>query len=160
MSSDHEYVVIYRKSLDGRLRGGEKDLEKYSNPDADPSGDWMSADMTGLATKDQRPNLHYDITNPITNVTYRCPATGWRYEPKRMAEFIKNSEVIFPVSLEGRPRRKKFLKDLQEDYTGLSSILDTVYNTQGTRELREIFEEKEFFDFPKPKDFIKVLVHV
>lgn len=118
----------------------------------------MSADMTGLATESQRPNLHYDLTNPDTGITYSCPPTGWRYEPKRMAELIENNEVIFPSEATGRPRRKKFMKDLESEYTGLSSILETVYSTQGTRELRELYDGKEYFDFPKPVDYIKLIL--
>ncbi|MCK9414574.1 MAG: site-specific DNA-methyltransferase [Prolixibacteraceae bacterium] len=157
-SVDHEYILCFRKSDKGLIRGAEKDLEKYSNPDNDPKGNWMSADMTGLATIDQRPNLHYDLENPKTGITYKCPPTGWRYEPRRMNEFIKKDEIIFPSKLEGRPRRKKFQMDLESDYTGFSTILDTVFNTQGTRELRTIFDDKEFFDFPKPKDLLKILI--
>lgn len=157
-SVDHEYIVVYRKSEIATLRGANKDLEKYSNPDNDPKGAWMSADMTGLATKEQRPNLHYDLENPSTGIIYKCPETGWRYEPKRMKEFISIGEVIFPKNPEGRPRRKKFQKDLTSDYTGFSTVLQTVFNTQGTRELREIFDDKDYFDFPKPKDLIKLLL--
>jgi len=157
-SVDHEYALCYSKADKGLIRGAEKDLDKYSNPDNDPKGNWMSADMTGLATIDQRPNLHYDLENPKTGIIYKCPPTGWRYEPKRMKEFIKNNEVIFPAKPDGRPRRKKFLIDLESDFTGFSTILKTVFNTQGTRELRILFDEKEYFDFPKPKDLIKLLI--
>jgi adenine-specific DNA-methyltransferase len=158
ISTDHEYLLVYSKSEQGVLRGADKDLEKYSNPDNDSRGDWMSADMTGLATKEQRPNLHYDLTNPKTGITYPCPPTGWRYEKKRMELLIKNEEVIFPQKPDGRPRRKKFQKDLESDFTGFASLLKTVFNTQGTREVRALFDDKEFFDFPKPKDLIKLLI--
>jgi adenine-specific DNA-methyltransferase len=157
-SVDHEYLLCFRKTDKGLIRGAEKDLEKYSNPDNDPRGNWMSADMTGLATIDQRPNLHYDLENPKTGIIYKCPPTGWRYEPKRMKDFIKNNEVLFPSKPEGRPRRKKYLNDLESDFTGFSTILDTVFNTQGTRELRTLFKEKEYFDFPKPKELLKLLL--
>lgn len=158
VSTDHEYCLVYKKRNEGRIRGGEKDLTKYSNPDNDPRGPWMSADMTGLATKDQRPNLHYDLTDPSTNKIYDCPPTGWRYEPKRMQKLIEKNEIIFPNKDDGRPRRKKFLKDLTEDYTGFSTILKTVYNTQGTRELRKLFDDNDFFDFPKPTELLKVFL--
>lgn len=157
-SVDHEYVLAFRKSDKGQIRGAEKDMNKYSNPDNDPKGNWMSADMTGLATIDQRPNLHYDLEDPKTGIIYKCPSTGWRYEPKRMKELIRNSEVLFPANPDGRPRRKKFVNDLESEFTGFSTVLDTVFNTQGTRELRTIFEEKEYFDFPKPKELIKQLI--
>lgn len=157
-SKDHDYLLCYGRKEDCRILGKEADKTKYANPDSDPRGPWMSADMTGLATASQRPNLHYDLTNPATGVIYPCPATGWRYEPKRMSELINNGEVIFPKDATGRPRRKKFMKDLESEYTGLSSIFDTVYSTQGTRELRELFEGKEYFDFPKPVRYIKEIL--
>ena len=157
-SVDHEYLLCYRKTDKGLIRGAEKDLTKYSNPDNNPRGDWMSADMTGLATADQRPNLHYDIEDPKTGIVYKCPPTGWRYEPKRMKELIKNNEVIFPSKPDGRPRRKKIRNELESDFTGFSTILGTVFNTQGTRELRTLFEEKEYFDFPKPKELLQQIL--
>jgi type III restriction enzyme/adenine-specific DNA-methyltransferase len=157
-SKDHDYLLCYGRKTDARIMGKESDMEKYSNPDNDPRGDWMSADMTGLATESQRPNLHYDLVDPITNTVYPCPPTGWRYEPDRMKTLLDNGEVIFPKNPQGRPRRKKFRKDLESEYTGISSVLNTVFSTQGTRELRELFGGHEFFDFPKPIDYIKEIL--
>ena len=154
-SVDHEYALVFSKLSSGRIRGAEKDLDKYSNPDNDPRGNWMSDNMIGLATKDQRPNLHYDLINPLTGINYGCPITGWRYEPKRMAELIKNNEVIFPKSPKGRPRRKKFQADLLSEFTGKSSLLSAPFNTDATREVRDLFEGNDFFDFPKPVMLIK-----
>lgn len=157
-SMDHDYLLCYGRKDDCSIKGKESDKTKYSNPDNDPRGDWMSADMTGLATASQRPNLHYDLTNPKTGITYACPTTGWRYERSRMAELIANEEVLFPKDVTGRPRRKKFLKDVESDFTGFSSIFDTVFSTQGTRELRELFDGNDYFDFPKPVDYIKQII--
>lgn len=158
VSEDHEYLLCYAKSANKRIRGAKADMRKYSNPDNDPRGDWMSADMTGLATASQRPNLHYEFKNPKTGVIYACPPLGWRYDKKHMEELIRNDEVIWPTSPDGRPRRKKFVKDLQNEYTGLSTVLDTVYNTQATRELKNLFDGEDFFDFPKPTEYLKLIV--
>lgn len=158
VSEDHEYLICFAKQPNTRIRGQKTDMSKYSNPDNDPRGDWMSADMTGLATASQRPNLHYDLLNPSTGVVYKCPPTGWRYERKRMQQLIENDEVIFPPIESGRPRRKKFVRDLQNDYAGLSTILNTVFNTQATRELKSLFDGEDYFDFPKPVDYLKLIV--
>jgi adenine-specific DNA-methyltransferase len=158
VSEDHEYLVCYAKSFEQRIQGKKADMSKYSNPDNDPRGDWMSADMTGLATASQRPNLHYDLKDPQTGTIYSCPPTGWRYERKRMAELVENNEVLFPSNIDGRPRRKKFVKDLQNEFTGISTILETVFNTQATRELKILFDGEDYFDFPKPVDLIKLVV--
>lgn len=158
LSVDHEYLLIYRKNNESRLRGQEKDLTKYSNPDNDPRGPWMSADMTGLATKEQRPNLHYDLINTITGLAYPCPENGWRYSRSTMARLIEDSRVIWPSLPTGRPRLRKYQNDLVDEFTGLSSILQTVFNTQGTRELKDLFDGDEVMDFPKPVDLIKEIV--
>lgn len=158
VSEDHEYLLCFAKSKDCRIRGALADMGKYSNPDNDPRGDWMSADMTGLATASQRPNLHYDVVNPSTGIVYTCPPLGWRYDRTHMAQLIENQEIIWPSKSDGRPRRKKFAKDLQSQYTGMSTILETVYNTQATRELKELFNGEDYFDFPKPTALIKLII--
>lgn len=158
VSEDHEYLVCFAKQPGQRIRGQQTDMSKYSNPDNDPRGNWMSADMTGLATASQRPNLHYDLVNPVNGIIYKCPPTGWRYERKRMQQLIDNNEVIFPTKADGRPRRKKFAKDLQSEYAGMSTTLTTVYNTQATRELKMLFDGEDYFDFPKPVDYIKLII--
>ena len=158
VSEDHEYLLCYAKNKGQRILGAKADMSKYSNPDNDPRGDWMSADMTGLATAAQRPNLHYRFSNPNTGVEYSCPPLGWRYDKKHMAELIANNEIIWPADQNGRPRRKKFKKDLQSNYTGLSTVLNTVYNTQATRELKDLFDGKDYFDFPKPTELLKLII--
>ena len=157
VSEDHEYAVCYSKQ-GWRIRGKAPDMSKYSNTDNEHNGDWMSADMTGLATASQRPNLHYDLTDPVTGIVYSCPPTGWRYEKSRMQELLDNNEVIFPKDPSGRPRRKKYVKDLTGEFAGFSTVLNTVFNTQATRELRQIFDDNEYFDFPKPVDLIKLFI--
>ncbi len=66
VSPDHEYVVAFQKSSKAKLLGKSIDTSKYKNPDNDHRGPWASIDLSGLATKDQRPNLHYDIVDTST----------------------------------------------------------------------------------------------
>jgi adenine-specific DNA-methyltransferase len=75
-----------------------------------------------------------------------------------MEQLMENNEVLFPKSPNGRPRRKKFLKDVQSEYTGFSTFFDTVYSSQGTRELTDLFDGKDLFDFPKPVDYIRQII--
>ena len=73
---------------------------------------------------------------------------------------IEDGRIIFPKMLSGRPREKKFLKDLNSDITGFSTWLDSQkvgYTTNGTRELSDIIEGK-YFAFPKPTSLIKTFL--
>jgi adenine-specific DNA-methyltransferase len=153
LSSDHEYVVVYGV----RLTGQGIDKEKYDNPDNDPRGPWMSDNMVGLATKEQRPNLHYDLKNPETGVIYACPEKGWRYEKETMATKIAEKRILWPASKDGRPRHKKFLRDVRSEFTGFSSLLEVPNTAEGTQEIKELFGEA-VFDFPKPVGLLEELV--
>src|SRR5579871_3939843 len=153
VSSDHEYLLCYGR----RIQGKDKDWEKYSNPDNDPRGPWMSDNLVGLATKDKRPNLHYDLINPETGINYGCPEKGWRYNQETMHRMIKEDRILWPKDASGRPRNKKFAASLTSKFTGLSTILDAPTTSTGTQELREIFGQ-EVFDFPKPVGLLKILV--
>lgn len=159
VSNDHEYILVFGKS-DGGLRGKKSSVEKYKNPDNDERGPWMSNSILGLATAGQRPNLHYDITDPETGNSFSPPAeTGWRYSKDTMAAKIQDKRIVFPAKKDGRPREKKFLSELESEYTGFSSLIstDVGYTLNGTRELRDLLDGN-FFPFPKPVSIIRNLI--
>ena len=162
ISPDHEYILAYAKSMNSRLKGRVIDTSKYKNPDNDPRGDWASIDLSGLATADQRPNLHYDIVDPKTGHTYSPnPNRGWSKSKERIEKMIEEGRILFPSKPNGRPREKKFLSELQSSVTGISTWLPSqvsVYTTNGTREVSSLFGAK-VFDFPKPVQLIKFLVN-
>lgn len=153
-SVDHEYVIAYGKSI----RGADRDLSGYSNPDADSRGDWTSANMVGLATADRRPNLHYDLVDPATGINYGCPKMGWRYDRNTMSKLIAEKRVLWPSSPEGRPRRKAFVEDLSSEQTGYSSIIGKdIYTRNGTSDVEVLFNQR-VMDFPKPVALIEELI--
>lgn len=157
VSADHEYLVCYSRSEGVALRGSEKDVDKFSNPDNDPRGPWRSADLTGLATRDARPNLHYDLVDPSTQKNYGCPPKGWRYEPTTMEGKIREGRILFPSSIDGRPRHKLFLNEMKSLFKNMSSVITSTSTADGTREVNQLLETGVFM-FPKPTSLIKTLV--
>jgi len=156
-STDHEYVLLASASA-GVLMGEAKDLSKYDNPDNDPRGPWMSDNLTGLANAQQRPNLHYNLIHPETkNVYPPLSSRGWAYEPKRMEQLIGEGRILWPSKDDGRPRLKRFLREIKSQFTGLSSIQEPGFTTDGTRELEALFGEK-ILEFPKPRNLISLLL--
>ena len=159
VSIDHEYILCYSKSNGVKLQGVEKDLEKFSNPDNDVRGPWRSADLTGLATIDRRPNLHYPITDPETNITYQPPEKGWRFEQSTMKQKILEKRILFPKDPLGRPRQKLFVNDMDSMFKAMTSIINDLSTADGTKNIKEIFpDQQNIFDFPKPFQLIKKLV--
>ncbi len=159
VSADHEYVLCYSRSENVRFRGQAKDLTKYSNPDDDPNGPWMSDNLTGLANATERPNLHYPVTNPLTGHEYPPHSSrGWIYGPDRMAELIAQGRILWPKSTTGRPRLKRYLSDMKSETTGFSTLLDAPANVVGTKELGKLLGTK-VFAFPKPPGLIRQLIY-
>ena len=159
VSIDHEYIICYSKQCGQRIfRGTERKTELYNNPDDDPRGPWTSANMVGLATKDARPNLHYDLINPYDGINYGCPTKGWRYDRNTMKRLIDENRIIWPDSPTGRPRKKSFLFELSDNLPGYSSVFNSgVYTNTATKELASIFDGY-LFDFPKPVEIIRQLI--
>jgi adenine-specific DNA-methyltransferase len=134
LSNDHEFILTYGTSL----RGGLKDLEKFSNPDNDPRGLWRSADMTGLATKERRPNLHYDILLALaedvldedSDIILR--AGGWEIRKdetedkviiEQEAQLIEQGvRVLVLGDREGEVFKARYLCSLPETLTNLPQL--------------------------------------
>ena len=159
VSIDHEYIICYSKSNSIRFfKGTERKTEQYSNPDNDPRGLWTSANMVGLATKEARPNLHYDLINPFNGINYGCPDKGWRYDRNTMSRLIKENRIIWPKDSKGRPRKKAFLNELSEILPGFSSLIqEGIYTNVATKEIKNIFNDNRF-SFPKPTVLISQLI--
>src|SRR5690606_12655984 len=159
VSIDHEYILCYSKSPDERaLKGSERKTELYSNPDNDSRGPWVSANMVGLKNETERPNLHYDLINPATGINYGKPMMGWRYDIKSMNDLVAKKRIIWPETVEGRPRRKVFLNELNDNLPGFSSIIgEDIFTRNGTAEIEGIFGLR-LYDFPKPTSLIVELI--
>ena len=158
ISTDHEYILAYAREEGFSLKGVGRDESKFANPDNDARGDWMSRSILGLATKDQRPNLHYNIVEPISERTFPPnPSTGWRYSKEKMVDLISEGKILFPKSDEGRPREKKFRSDMRSEFIAFRSIIDGVHTADGTQEIRSMFGV-DLFSFPKPTQLIASLV--
>ena len=159
VSVDHEYILAYSKLSGVRIfKGEERSGEGYSNPDNDPNGAWASANMAGIATESQRPNLYYDLINPATGINYGRPKMGWRYDRKTMAKLIAENKILWPDSPSGRPRKKTYLNELSGNLPGFSSVVgENLFTRSGTVEIDSLFEQR-IFNFPKPSELIKCFV--
>jgi len=153
-SIDHEYLICYGNSI----RGAARDSSQYANTDGDPRGDWTSANMVGIATASQRPNLHYDLINPKTGISYGCPEMGWRYDRKTMCRLISEDRILWPAKADGRPRRKSFLSELESEFTGFSTVVgEGIFTRDGTADIDDLFDAR-IFSFPKPVRLIQDVI--
>ncbi len=174
-TTDHEYVISYAKTNLFQFAGIEKSFLNYSNPDNDPRGDWAVDNLTCNKTFAERPNLFYDITDPKTNITYKCnPNRVWVYEPERMNRLIKEGKVIFPKEGKGTPTYKRHLSEVRSNKKPLSTwviprngkeeIDDEILSLQfplnmvATKQLTELMGSL-VFNNPKSVDMIKQIAY-
>ncbi len=170
LSVDHEYIIAYQRSDALILSGVIKDLKKYKNPDNDKRGAWTFGDLTCNKTREERPNLFYDITDPQTGITYFAnPHRVWVYERERMQRMIEQEKVIFPENSNSVPKYKRHLSELRnlskpvsswiypsntkDNFTGISTSINSI----ATKTLRSIFG-KQLFDYPKPVDLLEGII--
>lgn len=167
VSIDHEYVLCFGK-MKNRLHGVKRTFDKYSNPDDDPRGPWIS---DNLSAGKAGGNVYYPIHDPATgNEFYPPKGRYWPYNPESMAKKISEGRVIFPSSPEGRPMLKRFQNEAKSLTVPVSSLMRnhtekklpnnvivSAMNTFGTSEIQKLFDGK-VFSFPKSTVLIKSLI--
>ncbi len=152
-SDSHDYVLVYAKSLPdfeiGRLPRTAEANARYKNPDNDPRGPWAADNMT---VKTYSAAYDYEIITP--NGTVQRPTDGrcWFTSKERMKKLIDDGRVYFGESGGNMPRLKRYLADVQQGMTATTiwKYEDVGHNQEGRQELKKIFDDKGFFDGPKP----------
>ncbi len=153
LSVDHEFVLVYSMGR-SPLRGRLIDRSDFSNPDNDPRGPYVTDPLTGKATAEERPNLHYVITNVGTGHEYPPdPARGWVTDEAGFAELVKGKLVWWPNDPRtGNPRKKRFISETSERMPA-SSFWPDVKGQSGADEVDQILG-KRLFAFPKSLEFM------
>ncbi len=165
ISDNHSYVLIYAKNLNYQIanrkefRLPEKDFEGFSNPDNDPRGSWKA---DPFQVGGWRPNQQYEIVNPNTKKVYK-PNDGcsWKNDLDKFKELIKDNRIVFGASGESAPQRKRFLFEAKERGRVSKSLWDNDgTTTEGTQEVKEIFDDLSIFTNPKPVKLLKKIIYL
>jgi site-specific DNA-methyltransferase (adenine-specific)/adenine-specific DNA-methyltransferase len=148
-------VLVYRRSIAVnflREARTEKSNSIYKNPDDDPRGSWTSASYVNPATKEQRPNLVYQIQNPFNGKEVNHPTHAWKFEVDEHRRHVEENRLWWGKSGNAKyPRLKIFPK---EENAGLVPVdiwnhEDSGTTDEGGGELKAIFGAA-VFENPKP----------
>lgn len=152
--NDKSYFVKNRTEF--RL---EDNGEGFINPDDDPRGPWKA---DPFQVGGYRANQQYEIVNPKTGVKYRPnPGSSWKNDYEHFQELLKDNRIVFGVSGEAGPQRKRFKWEAKERGSVSKTLwTDVETTTNGTELLKKIFEGKSVFSNPKPVGLIKRILEL
>jgi adenine-specific DNA-methyltransferase len=121
----------------------------FNNPDGDKRGPWKA---DPFQVGGWRPNQQYEIKNPITGDVYK-PNSGcsWKNDHKKFLELMKDDRIVFGVTGEAGPQRKRFLSEALSRGKVSKTLWDDVdTTTNATSALKLLFEGNSIFNNPKP----------
>ena len=158
-SENHEYAVIYARNIEtikvGLLPRTAEMNDRYKNPDNDPRGPWQSGD---LVASGERSNGHFIIKSPKTGKEFDVPqGKHWVYSQENLQKLVADNQIWFGADGNSFPRKKRFLSDVQDGRTPSTLWLadEVGHNQSATREVKALFDDEKYFDFPKPIAYIK-----
>ena len=160
-SSAHEYVLGYARDITRvkieRIEADEKQRATYANRDNDPRGDWLPIPFHA---PNIRPNLTYPITTPGGRVLMPPAGRCWSTTQQKFKELVADNRIYFGKDGNGMAQRKKFWAEREDgmvpwtwwpfDYAG--------ENREATKELKDLFDDENPFDAPKPTKLIRRLL--
>ena len=162
----HDYIVVYRRSsaFQRRLlpRTG-KQLDRYTNPDNDPRGDWSSDNYVSNKSREERPTLWFPIKHPKTGEdVWPDEHAVWRYAPETHERMVAENRLYWgPDQSYKKPRLKRFLDEIQEGIVPSTwwPFSDVGHNDEASKETGELLGRK-VFDYPKPVRLLKRILTI
>ncbi|MFZ7223077.1 site-specific DNA-methyltransferase [Avibacterium avium] len=162
LNYQHEFLLCYAKNKYLiNILGGQKDLERYSNPDNDPNGAWVSTDPSKAGYAEIQ---YYPIVNPYTGkVDYPPKGRSWVPTKSTLQKHINEGRICFKKE-HGENERgfiyKRYLRDLKTMQKTMDSLLftDNEYMNQA---FTKAFNEIGFaglFQNPKGISFLKRII--
>ncbi|HCE43480.1 MAG TPA: site-specific DNA-methyltransferase [Lentisphaeria bacterium] len=162
-SDSHDHIVLYGKSIEKwrpvPLQRSEDQRSLYRNLDNDSRGDWKPDNL--LRKDEQRTGL-YKITTPSGRECYPKSGTSWRVPEEKYFELLKDNRIWFGEDGHNIPAIKRFISEVKDGVTPTTiwKYSDVGHNQEATKELRTLFDDKSYFDTPKPVRLLNRILQV
>ena len=163
LSDNHDHILLYAKNKEYwrpiLLPRSEEANSRYFNPDNDKRGDWKPGDMT---VKTYSEKYDYPITTPSGREVYPAQGRCWVVPREKYQELVADNRVWFGADGNNIPAIKRFLTEVKQGITPMTIWLyeEVGHNQEGRQELKEIFDDKGFFDGPKPVRLLKRILQI
>lgn len=171
LGSSFDYILVYSKNEGYELNGlelSEKDKKRFQEQDDTGYYAYDQLRKTGSNDKrEDRPNLYYGITDPDGKILYPTATAGydscWRVEKSSYENLVKNNMILWKKTTRNNvevwwPYVKYYLEGRTKRPSPLWNDLEG--NKKASREVRELFDGKKVFDFPKPVDLLLRIINI
>ena len=159
---NHEYILVYARLKDNATlylnKRSDELNSRYSNPDNDPKGSWVAADLSANGKGGRlTPSTIFDIINPENGDKHSPPqGKGWLYNSEKISQYQEEGRIGFRLS-SGRPYLKRYLSEVRQGVT-IPTIIDNAgFSQDSARDISKLFNQN-VFDFPKPVSLMSLLV--
>lgn len=163
VSDNHDFILLYAKSIDtlmlNRLPRTEQANKRYSNPDNDPRGDWISQP---LQVKTPSEAYIYEITTPSGRKIRPPTGRSWGFGEERYRELVHENRIYFGPNGSNVPRMKKFLSEVGDLIPVTIWPRKEVGDNQEAKDgLKNILKGlNRSFDNPKPTRMLERIVEL
>lgn len=157
-SESHDYIVCYSKNIDlticNGLKRSDEANQRYNNLDNDPRGPWQSDNLSVGPVIESKV---YEIITPTGKKILPPEGRCWVYSKERLEEMIKDNRIWFGKDGNNVPRIKRFLSEVKQQETPMTiwKYIDVGHSQEAKQNLKKLFDEKSYFDYPKSINLIK-----
>lgn len=160
ISLSHNYTLCFglaRTKL--KLNPLVANISKFSNPDNDPRGAWVSDPFDA---PNVRENLSYEIINPNTGEKYLPPkGRAWRFSKEKYEEVFRENRILFGKTGKSGPQFKRFQFEAESEGENSFTIWDdTGTATEAITELIKLFDGIQVFSTPKPERLLERIINL
>ena len=162
-SESHDYVLVYAKNKEQLICNGiprsEETDSRYLNPDNDSRGPWTSGDLSVGPIVE---NKVYEIITPSGRKVLPPSGYCWRLTRERFEEFVQDNRIWFGEKGDNVPRIKRFKAEVKNGITPMTiwKYTDVGHSQEAKQKLKDLFDGKAFFDYPKPVELIKRMLQI
>jgi adenine-specific DNA-methyltransferase len=156
-SEDHDYLLVYAKNKEvwrPNLLERTEDMDaRFTNPDNDPRGPWMSGDVSA---RNYYGEGTYAVTTPTgQRIDGPPPGRYWTVSESKFLEMDRDNRIWWGDDGNNRPRLKRFLTDVQQGRVPqtLWRFQEVGHTQDAKKELLSILEfasAGDVFVTPKP----------
>lgn len=163
LSDNHDHILIYSKNKESwrpqPLPRSEDQNQRYTNRDNDPRGVWKSSDLT---VKSYSAAYDYPIKTPSGRIVNPSNGRCWVVSKTKFEELCRDGRIWFGETGDNVPSIKRFLSEVKAGVVPLTiwKHSEVGHNQLGRQEVKKLFNNKGFFDGPKPVRLINRALHI